>query len=851
MKNIYFLFILIALLSVEPVAAQKKSTTGKKPPATTKQKSNTGTKKKSTTANSHDQKVKAGKIPQGKVDSLKTQVAPMVKFYESTLNFLADRRNSVNEKQIIITQSYLKFTWDEEVQVEDDLDDNRLVPLYKDMPAYLSDVDFFFKGAKFKYTVQDVSLLANQEGLTYFKVIANRNLKAINLNGDSVNSNKVRYIELNYDSVKQQMKIVSVYTTKLNEKDDLRRWWNGLSQGWKDILAKEQTFDNGMRLANIGHYNDTVALVEGNEITIDKSQFYNLLAGITRSTSIDVSGNVLISDLEPLGKLTELVSVNVAGTPVSDLMPLRNLNKLESLDISNTSVTSLEPLRYCTNLRTLKLKGTSVEALDILPVFPALESIDISGTGAKTLEPLREMKSIRDLRLRHTAIADLSPISGLTNLEMLNISGTPVEDLGSLKNMAQLRILFCDSTKVSRLDQLNDLTGLQKVYCDQSKVTDAEVRNFLKRHPGTSLVYQSVALQQWWKALPAEWQKIFGFYVDISEPATTEQLHRLALTDSININGRVTISSLEPLKRLIMLRQLHCQSTAVTDLTPLSELSDLHLINASNTRISGIKPLSGLANLETLQIDNTSVGELMPLYNLQSLQLVLADNSQVNLMEANRFTDKNKGALLIFQTFDNTNWWKGLDQPWKDVMLLQLNLTGTPDKFQLQQLANLEKVAISEVYQITDLTPLLHLSRLRELQFSGTRVSKLDPVTSMPSLVALRCPNNPISDLTPLTGLPNLKELDFSNTQVEDLLALQNMIQLESLKFSGTPVKNLKYLQKLINLNTLEFYNTRVSNIDVLDKMPDLKSVKMFSTRVSAKKVDKLRAMRPGCEIVF
>jgi len=32
----------------------------------------------------------------------------------------------------------------EKVQVEDDLDEKRLVSLYKDIPSYLSDVDFFF-----------------------------------------------------------------------------------------------------------------------------------------------------------------------------------------------------------------------------------------------------------------------------------------------------------------------------------------------------------------------------------------------------------------------------------------------------------------------------------------------------------------------------------------------------------------------------------------------------------------------------------------------------------------------------------------------------------------------------------
>ncbi|MFA5727651.1 MAG: leucine-rich repeat domain-containing protein, partial [Saccharofermentanaceae bacterium] len=642
MRKFYILLVILVFVGIGQVTAQKK-TTSKQKPATT-------VKKKGGASGAQQLKFKAGRIPANKVDTFKLQVVPLVKFYESTLNFLADRRNSVNEKQTIIAKSYLKFTWDEEVQVEDDLDDNRLVPLYKDMPAYLSDVDFFFKGAKFQYAIQDVSLLSNQEGLTYFKVTANRNLRGVNLNDDSINSNKVRYIELNYDSVKRELKIVSVYTTKLNEKDDLRRWWNSLSQGWKDILAKDLVFDDNLRLADIERYNDTVAFIKGIPTPIDGTQFYAFLGQITRITSLDISGNTLISDLDPLSKLSDLVSVNISGTPVSDLMPLRNLNKLESLDISNTSVNTLEPLRFCTNLHNLKLRGTEVTDLSILPVFPALEMLDISATKATSLEPVKDIKTLKDLRFRHTSISDLSPVAGLTNLELLNLSKTQVDNLEPLTNMVSLRILFFDSTAVTSLAPLDGLAGLQKVYCDQSRVSDAEVRDFLKKHPGTSLVYQSVALTKWWSALSPEWQKIFNNYVDISTPPTTEQLHKLALTDSINISGRVTVASLEPLNRLIMLRNLQCQSTGVDDLAPVAELADLHVLNASNTKISGIKPLSGLHNLEILLIDNTSVGDLSPLWGLTSLRMVFADNSQVNLVEANRFLDKNVGAMLIFQT---------------------------------------------------------------------------------------------------------------------------------------------------------------------------------------------------------
>ncbi len=829
-----------------PATTQKKTgTTKQKKPAPAAQKKNNSNSKPAAV------KSKAGMIAANKIDTFKLQVIPLVKFFESSLNFLADPRNAVNEKQTILSQSYLKWCWDEEVQIEDDLDENRLVPLYKDMPAYLSDVSFFFKNAKFSYSVQDVSVEAGQDGLTYFRVTANRNLRGLTLNSDSVNSNKVRYIEINFDSVKQQLKIVSVYTTKLNEKDDLRNWWNGLSHEWKAVLAKDMKLEGSMPMAQIDSFNDSVAMIGGVQTPIMGSEFYQFLGQIVHAGSVDLSGNQSILDLEPLNKLSDLKEVNVSGTKITDLMPLRNLNKLEILDLSNSGVTILEPLHYCISISQLRLKGTPISDLSVLPAFQSLSTLDISGTKVNSLDAVKDMVSITDLRINHTAIKDITPVSTLLKLEFLNISSTPVDNLDALKPLTNLRILMSDSTGISSLAPLDDLPGIQRVYCNNTKIKQKEALSFLKMHPEASLIYISKELAAWWKEMTPEWQNLFNFYLKLDDQPSTEQLHQLVLLDSINVSGRMSVTSLAPLSKLILLRTLQCQSSGITSLDPLKDLTELKVLNASNTKVAGLQPLTGITALESLNLDNTLAADLSPLYPLTKLKLVFADNTQVDAKEADKFYDKNPDCLLVFQTFENTAWWNGLSQPWKEVFLQQINLKGVPDKMLLQQIAGLPKIVISENFQITDLLPLLQLTRLTELQFSGTAVSKLDPVARMPKLKILHCQKNPILDLAPLTGLPNLTELDFSNTQVEDIDALQNLVKLEVLKFNGTQVKNLKYLQKLTGMKVMEFYNTRVGNVDVLDGMSKLESVKMFNTKVSAKRVEKLKLMHPKCEIIY
>jgi len=793
---------------------------------------------------------KAGALPAGQDSALRAQATGLVKFFESTLNFLADKKNTVQDKQVIINESYLKFFWDSEVQIEDDLDTHQ-VPMYKDVQSYLTDVDFFFKQAKFTYNLQDISVMTNELGNSFFKITCNRNIIGTNLNDVSVNSNQVRYIEINYDESKQQLKIVSIYTTKLNEKDDMRNWWNGLSQGWQQKLGKEIQIGGGITLAQVSSYNDTAAMIGGQKTVIDQGAYYTGLTQIIGLKKIDLSGEVMISDLSPLSKMSALQSVNLKGTPVSDLMPLRNLNNLRALNISNTAVSSLEPLHYCTHITELNIRGTGITDLGLLVNFPSLQILDFSNTRISSLAPISALDSIDDLRLSNTQVSDLAPVAGLVNIELLNISSTKVKSLDPLKNLTKLRILQADSTGISSLGPLDNLPALQKLYCDYTSLPKQEAISFMIKHPNAFLVFESAELAKWWSGMNTDWQNLLSHFTELSNPPSKEQLHKLILVDSLNIVGRMNIKNLEPAAMLSLLRVLYASSTGVTDISPLKNLVNLQTLYLNNTSVSSLQPLGALANMKVISIENTQVADLSPLYGMSNLVYIFADNSQVTLKEANKFFDKVPGCLLIFQTFENNSWWKGLSKPWQEVFIAAEGLKGQPDKLQLQQIANLDELSFAENFSISDLTPVQKLSRLEKLSFTGTTVSSLEPLKNMVTLVSLHCGKNPITDLTPLASLSKLTDLDFSNSQVEELMPIQNMTQIESLKFSGTPVKRLKYLVNLSNLKVLELYNTKVSGLDELENLRKLESLKIFNTKISAKKVEKFKMMHPKCEVVY
>src|SRR5512133_597752 len=97
-----------------------------------------------------------------KVENYREQIRRLMGFLEFSLNTLGSSESSTKEKEIIITESYLKAFLNEKVQIEDDLDENREILTYKDVQAYLKDVDFFFKEATFSFDVQDIQSLKNE-----------------------------------------------------------------------------------------------------------------------------------------------------------------------------------------------------------------------------------------------------------------------------------------------------------------------------------------------------------------------------------------------------------------------------------------------------------------------------------------------------------------------------------------------------------------------------------------------------------------------------------------------------------------------------------------------------------------
>ncbi|MEQ8478327.1 leucine-rich repeat domain-containing protein [Fulvivirga sp.] len=780
------------------------------------------------------------------IASYEKDVTDMVSFLEYMLNTVGSSATSARDKEVIITQSFRKIFRDDEVQIEDDLDENRDVITNKNVSAYFKDVDFFFEGVQFDLEINNISNKLNAGGNLFFKVELVRTLKGLNHEGDSVKNSKPRFVELNYNPEIKDLKIVSIYTNEFDRSKYLKEWWANLSFGWKSIFKEK---------FNI------VSDEPGSEA----------LKKMLEASSLDLSENQLLQDIDPLDEFRQLQSLDLSYTMISDITPLRNLNNLKTLRLNNTLVTHIDALKYATGIETLTLNATAVDDISVLSGYKNLKSLNISGSFIKTLAPLSSLTNIQSLDFSNTSINDLSPLSGMEKLELLYASSSKVSAIGSLSQCTNIRELYLDGTGIisiqplrelqnleilnisntsaNALQDLNSLDKLEKVYCDNTLVSKEQAEAYMKANPQTLVIYESKNLKTWWIELEDDWRNVIKKVVKVGDNPTDENLARVALIDSLNISGIKSIYSLANLTRMPLLTYLNIKGTSVKELREVSELKALKHLVFSNTAVADLEPLSDLKQLKIVEANFTGIESLNPLSNSENIEIVFADSSKVWDTEAIDFLRSHPKATVVYKSQDLAKWWESLPDLWKGIYRQNMPLPDALDKVALHKLSQLEEIQF-ERENVSSLSHLSGLIRLRNLNFSETAVSDITPLARHFYLEQLNISQNPIEDISPISDLKELRMLNISNTLVRKLEGIESHKNLVYFDCSGTQIKRLDGLETLQYLETLNCSNTRVKHLDPV-YYSNLKLLKCFSTRVRSNDIEEFRSNNPDCNILY
>lgn len=840
------------------------------------------------------------------------QSKQLVKYLEGTMNFLGNPDELPSEKDIIFNQSYLKMFVDDEVQIEDDLDENREIPLNKDVQAYLKDIDFFFKKVNFTFDIEKVEHLVTDSSILVFKITLNRQLEGITVDNDTVLNNQLRYIEVNLDPLQKDLKIASIYTTKVREKEELRRWWNDMSSDWKNFFGNSVIVYDTLAFNNIIWFSDTsiVTIKKYNEIQVDTvsivndsiaellfandstivsfdtilrmvsdtisvntNAVYQILKTFRNNNSIDLSDNLTITEISPLSELSELLELNISNTIIEDLNPIRNLKKLLVFNCSGSAVSSLVSLRYIISIVEINISKTTIDNIDVLSNLRELSKVYLSHSNVSNLEPLAGLSNLThveasgtniselsalnklgmlsDLNISNTQISSLSTLDSATSIQNMNIDSTQISNIEPLSGCVNLSVLQANNTQISTLSPLNNLEKLKVIYCDNSKVNMREANKFMDENSHCLVIYNSQELVNWWENLSGEWRSIFKDSYGISDPVTKEKLHVLINQKRLTVAYNKNISSLKPLMMLHRLEYLDLQNTSIADLTPLSGLNNLEVINLNNTDVQIIEPLSSLHNIKEIHFENTSISELSPLSESNKLEVIYCDKSGVDDLIANNFNSNYPDCLIIYQSEKLKMWWNGLDANWQAELQKPLSLTAIPSREELQQLVDLKTLQIIDNKSLTELNPLHVFVKLNELIVNSTSITDISPILSLTLLKKLDISRNPIPETNEISKLYNLEELALRNTSIDELEPICKLKKLKKLDIAGTKIKSLKYIQGLDKLNELYINNTRIKSIKPLLLLSNLDFLQCYNTSIKPSKIDDYKLQFPKVEVVF
>jgi hypothetical protein len=262
-------------------------------------------------------------------ENYKDDLKFMIQSYETILNLLGDPDVSRQDKDQIINQSYLKLFDNNKVQIEDDLDPNRNQSINKDVQAYLQDVVFFYKNIQFTFEISEISKGLNDKDQLYYKVSMEERLEGVNLYGEPLKEVKPRYVELNLDEKAQEFKIVSVYTSKLSEKEDMANWFNQLDSAWLNYFAPYIFLDDSTDIIEIVNYQseimikDTIITEMSDTIYFDSPSLYQSIAKILNWQQLVIQPEDSIRNLKPVSKFTKLESIDFSDCAIDDVSPLR------------------------------------------------------------------------------------------------------------------------------------------------------------------------------------------------------------------------------------------------------------------------------------------------------------------------------------------------------------------------------------------------------------------------------------------------------------------------------------------------------------------------------------------------
>ncbi|GHO90131.1 hypothetical protein KSF_001790 [Reticulibacter mediterranei] len=354
----------------------------------------------------------------------------------------------------------------------------------------------------------------------------------------------------------------------------------------------------------------------------------------------------------------------------------------------NTTPMDFSPLCALPNLTKLELSNIHVQNLDVLADLQQLEILRLENFHQlASLQGLSNLPALRQLSFSQCSVPDLNPIRTCPNLKTLEfeLTDNPLDlaPLHALPALQELMVSFYVQGSFLNIESLQGQPTLRKLDLRGTQLPNTSVLATLPALEQLDMHIHEIALHTF-ASLPT----LTSLCIDGDTVTDLIFLKNFPLLQSLTIHQQSNLLSLQGIEHLQQLQHLDCNGVhSLQDVSALAMLTNLRTLSLSGARnVRDISPLSGLTQLEALNLNHCEVEDLTPLRSLTHLR--------------------------------------------------QLYLFGCRDK-DLSPLAGLIELEKIEYFTPSeDLTPLLHLPKLRHVSLVRLALLYADVHTGLMQLFA-------------------------------------------------------------------------------------------------------------------
>ena len=310
----------------------------------------------------------------------------------------------------------------------------------------------------------------------------------------------------------------------------------------------------------------------------------------------------------------------------------------------------------------------------------------------------------------------------------------------------------------------------------------------------------------------------------------------VAIREALDLGPGIPITT----HAMLNLTQLEAYNREIKDITGLEHAHNLRSLDIGAWEVNGewvnsnvitdLSPISHLTNLVRLSLGKHYIRIFDFLRELPPLAPVSIPDPNLAAAIREELSLTSNEPVTTYSILDLVE----LEAPNRGIK----DLTG------LEHAVNLKEVNLRWEYisgegyvnsnVISDFSPLEKLTNLEKLNLSGmSGLRDVSTLASLTNLETLYLGNTAVSDVSPLAHLTNLKGLDLESTDVSDVSALARLTNLEWLHLRYTDVSDVSALAHLTNLETLYLWYTDVSDVSVLAHLTNLETLNLRYTGVS------------------